>query len=195
MNNNQSFSFPNSSSVVLDRVMEAYGFTTKIQLALHFGMAASSLTARYKRDIFPADMVIQCSLETGANLEWLTYGTGSVFESMKLDLMKIEKFALIEGSLYQSGYYMLDKALFLQSPLPSSPICLSHENVTYIIDKSFNSINDGEWLIIIDDEYSLRTLTKMPQQKVRVSNAGISFDCDMSALEVAGKVSAKFEVI
>lgn len=48
------------SSEVLDRVIEAYGFTSKLQLADHFAMASSSLSASFKRGVFPADMVVRC---------------------------------------------------------------------------------------------------------------------------------------
>ncbi len=66
-----NFKFPNSSAEALDRVVDAYGFTMKMQLADHLGIAASSLSARYKRDVFPSDIVLQCVMETGADLQWL----------------------------------------------------------------------------------------------------------------------------
>ncbi len=58
---------------VLDRIIEAYGFSSKIMLAEHFEMAASSLSGRYRRP-FPADMVVRCMAETGVTLEWLVTG-------------------------------------------------------------------------------------------------------------------------
>lgn len=67
---------PTNSAEVLDRVCEAYGFTTSLQLAEYLDMASSSMSARRTRGVFPADIVVKCSLETGFNLEWLTTGEG-----------------------------------------------------------------------------------------------------------------------
>jgi hypothetical protein len=47
-----SFEQIGHSSDVLDRVVDAYGFTSKLQLADHFDMASSSLSARFKREYF-----------------------------------------------------------------------------------------------------------------------------------------------
>ncbi|STQ42846.1 Bacteriophage CI repressor helix-turn-helix domain [Ewingella americana] len=46
---NFALNFDADSAPVLDRVIEAYGFTQKMQLAEHLDMAASSLSSRYKR--------------------------------------------------------------------------------------------------------------------------------------------------
>ncbi|HCM9038376.1 TPA: helix-turn-helix domain-containing protein, partial [Salmonella enterica subsp. enterica serovar Paratyphi B] len=61
--------FDVDSAPVLDRVIEAYGFTSKLMLAQHLDIAASSLSSRYKRGGFPSDIVVRCVAETGANLE------------------------------------------------------------------------------------------------------------------------------
>ena len=39
--------FEGDSTPVLDRMIEAYGFTSKLMLAQHFDMAASTLSGRY----------------------------------------------------------------------------------------------------------------------------------------------------
>jgi hypothetical protein len=113
------------SSDVLARVLEAYGFTSKLQLAEHFNMASSSLSARFKRGIFPADMVVRCVAETGASLEWLSTGQGKKFDDDQLDIMKFSKKKLVDGQLYHSGFVMFDKIFFKPgNPLPSDPICV-----------------------------------------------------------------------
>lgn len=42
--------FSQGGNDTLDRVIEAYGFRTKVALAEHLGIASSSLANRYKRD-------------------------------------------------------------------------------------------------------------------------------------------------
>lgn len=178
------------SSDVLDRVVEAYGFTSKLQLAEHFDMASSSLSARFKRGIFPADMVVRCVAETGASLEWLSTGQGKKFDDDQLDIMKFPRKKLVDGQLYDSGYVMFDKVFFRAgTPLPSKPLCIQDEKAQYIVDQEFNEVFDGEWLVGIEGKISIRTLTRIPIRKVRVSGVGMAFDCALEDIQVMGRVT------
>ncbi|MCE9890941.1 helix-turn-helix domain-containing protein [Kluyvera intermedia] len=177
------------SSEVLDRVVEAYGFTSKLQLAEHFDMASSSLSARFKRGIFPADMVVRCVAETGASLEWLSTGQGKKFDDDQLDIMKFPRKKLVDGQLYESGYAMFDKVFFRAgSPLPATPFCVLDEKAQYILDQEFAEVFDGEWLVNIEGKISIRTLTRIPVRKVRVSGVGMAFDCGLEDIEIVGRV-------
>lgn len=109
------------SSEVLDRVIDAYGFTSKLMLADHFDMASSSLAGRYKRGGFPADMVVRCVAETGASLEWLATGQGRKFDDEELDILKMPRRKIVDGLLYDAGMYMLDKVSFLPGTLYQIP--------------------------------------------------------------------------
>ncbi|EPV2478715.1 TPA: phage repressor protein CI [Enterobacter hormaechei] len=177
------------SSDVLNRVIEAYGFTSKLQLADHFEMASSSLSARFKRGIFPADMVVRCVAETGASLEWLSTGHGKKFDDEELDIMKFPRKKLVDGQLYDSGYVMFDKVFFRAgTPLPTTPICVQEEKAQYILDQQYSEVFDGEWLVNIEGKTSIRTLTRIPVKKVRVSGVGMAFDCSIDDIEVIGRV-------
>ncbi|QTC51084.1 phage repressor protein CI [Pantoea agglomerans] len=190
MRDNGKFTLPTDSALVLDRVCEAYGFGTSLQLAEHLDMAASSMSARRKRGTFPADIVVQCVLETGASLEWLTTGAGKKFEDDSSDILKLPRKKLIDGILLDSGFVMLDKAFFREgSPLPTDAFCLLDENAQYIIDRKFCEIFDGEWLVNIEGKISVRTLGRIPIRKVRVSGIGMAFDCNLDDINVIGKIA------
>lgn len=177
------------STPILDRVIEAYGFTQKLQLAEHLEMAASSLSSRYKRGVFPADIVVKCIAETGVNLEWLATGKGKKFNDDELDIMKFSSKKLVDGQLYDSGNVMFDKVLFRAGvPLPTNPVCVQDDKAQYILDRDFNEVFDGEWLVNIEGKISIRTLTRIPIKKVRVSGIGMAFDCDIDDIDVLGKV-------
>lgn len=184
-----SFQQIGHSSDVLDRVMNAYGFTSKLQLADHFDMASSSLSARFKRGIFPADMVVRCVAETGATLEWLATGQGRKFDDEELDILKMPRRKIVDGLIYEAGMYMLDKVSFLPGvPLPSSPICVLEGNNQFIVDTSFTEVYDDQWLVEIEGKTSIRTLTRIPIKKVRVSGVGMAFDCGIDDITVIGRV-------
>lgn len=181
--------FTKGGSDVLDRTIEAYGFSSKLALAEHLGIASSSLSMRYKRDIFPADIVVRCSLETGASLEWLTFGTGAPFDNQKVDVIKLSNYRLMNGQLVPASSVMFDKVMFKNTaPLPDEPISVQDGDTYSIVDKKFADVFDGKWLVDIEGKISVRELTRIPIKKVRVSGVGIPFDCDLEDLTVLGRV-------
>lgn len=181
---------PNEDNTqVLDRIIEAYGFSSKIMLAQHFEMAASSLSGRYRRPGFPADMVVRCMAETGVTLEWLATGHGKKFDDEELDILRLKKYKIIDGEEFDAGMAMFDKVLFKQGvPFPSEPIVVQDGQNYFIIDRKFAEVYDGKWLVRIDDKISIRELTRMPMQRVRVSGVGMAFDCELKDISVIGRV-------
>lgn len=186
---------PNTDSApVLDRVMEAYGFTQKMQLAELMNIAASSLSSRYKRGGLPADIMIKCMAETGVNLEWLATGQGRKFDSEELDILKIPRQKIVDGQLYDAGIVMLDKAIFPQGkPIPENPVCVLDVITQYVIEKNFSEVYDDEWLVEIEGKTSVRTLTRIPVKKVRVSGVGMAFDCSIDDITIIGRVVLKIK--
>lgn len=180
---------PANSAEVLDRVCEAYGFTTSLQLAEYLDIASSSMSARRTRGVFPADIVVKCSLETGVTLEWLTTGDGKKFDNDEIDIMKMTRKKLVDGHLYDSGTAMFDKVFFRAGlPLPTESLCIQDEKTHYILDMKFTEVSDGQWLVNIEGKTSIRTLTRIPIKKVRVSGVGMAFDCAIEDIEVIGRV-------
>ncbi|HCR2220520.1 phage repressor protein CI [Enterobacter hormaechei] len=181
--------FSKGGSEVLDRVIQAYGFTSKLALANHLDIASSSLANRYKRDFFPSDIVVRCMAETGATLEWLATGQGKKFNDEELDIMRMSRRKIVDGKLYDAGFLMLDKVTFLPGkPLPQSPLCVINGSQQYIIEQDFSEVYDDEWLVEIEGKNSVRTLTRIPIKQVRVSGVGMAFDCGIDDIKIIGRV-------
>ncbi|WP_063654082.1 phage repressor protein CI [Candidatus Arsenophonus triatominarum] len=180
---------------VLDRIVEAYGFNSKLMLAVHFNMAASSLSSRYKRGIFPADMVICCVAETGVNLEWLVSGQGKKFDDSILDTLEIENYKLVDRQICELGHVMIDKRMFPKNnPLPNDLISVINNEKHLIVNREFSDVFDGKWLVDIEGKISFRDLTLIPIKRVRVSGVGMAFDCDISDIHVIGRVIGEFMI-
>ena len=191
---NLQIEFSQGGSDVLDRVIQAYGFNTKLALAEHLDIASSSLANRYKRDFFPADIVVRCMAETGATLEWLATGQGRKFNDDELDIMKLPRKKIVDGKLYESGFLMLDKVTFLPGkPLPQNPICVIDNTMQYIVDREFTEVYDDVWLVEVEGKSSIRTLTRIPVGKVRVSGVGMAFDCGIDDIKIIGRVVLTIE--
>ncbi|ATM78706.1 phage repressor protein [Serratia fonticola] len=170
----------------IERMVEAYGFSTRQALCEQLGVSKSTLATRYMRDSFPSDWVIQCALETGVSLAWLTSGLGKMFSDTDTDLLTIEKKKIIDGQLFDSNYLMLDKT---NIPINfKSLIAIIDKDVTYISEKEYDSVDDGKWLIKIDENLSIRDITRTPGNRVRIKGTNSTFDASISEIDFVAKV-------
>lgn len=159
----------------IERMVEAYGYTTRQALCDHLGVSKSTLATRYMRDSFPSEWVIQCALETSVSLKWLVTGEGAMFTPDKSDIAFIETKKIIDGALLDSGHRLFDRALLPTNT--TSLLLIEDKDATYIVDKEFNEITDGTWLINLDEKISIRNIARLPNNKIRVSNDSVTFDC------------------
>lgn len=142
-----------------------------------------------RRPGFPADIVVRCMAETGVILEWLVTGHGKKFDNEELDVLRLRKYKIIDGEEFDSGIAMFDNILFKQGlPFPSEPIMVQDGQNYFIVDRKFSEVYDGKWLVRIDDKISIRELTRMPMQRVRVSGVGMAFDCELKDISIIGRV-------
>ncbi|MGC0849179.1 phage repressor protein CI [Pantoea agglomerans] len=59
---------------VLERMLSAYGFSMQKQLAEHLGIAKSNVAGWVQRGQVPGNAIVQCALDTGADVNWLVTG-------------------------------------------------------------------------------------------------------------------------
>nr|DAL28953.1 MAG TPA_asm: CI repressor [Caudoviricetes sp.] len=170
----------------IERLVEAYGFTTRQALADHLEVSKSTLANRYMRDTFPADWIIQCALETGTSLNWLTTGQGLKLSSQTATTEELAKFRLAAGKMVEDGSYVFDTS-FLPANL-SAPMVVLDGLTTYICEQKFAEVLDGHWLINIDGTYSIRLITRLPKGMIKISTANNSFECAFSDIEVIANV-------
>lgn len=178
--------FSSGGKKVIERLVEAYGFSTRQALCDHLGVSKSTMATRYMRDIFPADWVLQCAMETGTSLEWLSFGEGKKNNLTKHNVRALDKKILVNGKLEDSGSYIFDTS-FLPENL-NRPIVVSSENSELICDFDFDDVRDGKWLVNIDNELSFRKITRLPGGRIYVSNDHHSFECALIDLIIAAKV-------
>lgn len=171
----------------IERIMDAYGFGTRVQLADHMGVSKGGIGNRWMRDTFPYDWVIVCAAETKANLSWLMTGNGPMFDTKETDVISINNIKLINGVIHQASYNLFDLS-FLNKEI-KKPIQLIDGKDRYILETSFGDINDGLWLVEIDGAFSLKKISKIPNKKIKVSDDQVSFDCNVDDIRPIGRVS------
>ncbi len=149
---------------------------------------------RYKRDFFPADIAIRCMAETGVKLEWLATGKGKMHDDGRLDVLELPSKKLVDGEVFEAANLVLDKNFFPahQQP-PIKPEIVYDASNQYVVETEFKEIYDGKWLVNIEGKTNIRDLTRIPVNKVRVTGAGVPFDCGIGEIGILGRVISKIE--
>lgn len=106
-------------------MVNAYKLKTVKALCNHFDVGLSVITNRILRNSFPAEYVIQCALETGADLQWLCNGEGEPgIDGLQADkksievstevLEKLERIAALKssGAITNDEYQLLKSSIF-----------------------------------------------------------------------------------
>lgn len=114
-----------SAKNIIDRMVSAYKLKTMKALCEYFGVGISVLSNRVVRNTTPAEYIIQCALDTGANLLWLCTGEGEPnidgiktkkksIEFSNDDLEKLERIATLKnsGAITDDEYNLLKNSVF-----------------------------------------------------------------------------------
>ena len=117
-----------SAKNIIDRMVSAYRLKTMKALCEYFGVGISVLSNRVVRNTTPAEYIIQCALDTGANLLWLCTGEGepnidgikTEKKSIELSseaLEKLERIAALKnsGAITDDEYNLLKNSIFSKS--------------------------------------------------------------------------------
>lgn len=148
---------------VIERLVEAYGFNTRQALCDHLGMSKSTMATRYMRDIFPADWVLQCVVETGVSIEWLVSGKGTMNTSDAKSLMDIETHELRNGEAVVLGAFRIDQSLLLKKR--ESPLAIKSNQHIYICDREDFILSDGFWLVQIEEKLNIKKINVISVKK------------------------------
>jgi len=179
---------------VIERILKAYGFSTRISLCKQLGVSQSTMANRYSRDTFPADWVIVCHLETGASLEWLSTGQGAVHAiNEEKQTVSIKRIDITNGIINPKSDVFIDKALLPEGL--NAPFLLTVDKTSYLADSYDGELVDGYWFIEIDGISSVREVYRFPGGRVRIENGKASFECNASDVKVLGKIITKTEFI
>lgn len=170
----------------IERICEAYGFTSRNQLARHLGITNSSLGSRVLRDNFPADIALRCSLETGASLLWLVTGDGAVFDHSSSDTLRLPAFKFEGSTLVKSSSFLFDKVM-IPDHIGNLEIIIEG-NVKYLVDKAEYAAADGNYLIEYSGTQSIKELTLLPGNRLRIDWGKYPLDCTIGAVNIIGKV-------
>lgn len=185
--------FKTGGRKIIERLVEASGFTTRQALCDHLGVYKSTLATLYMRDIFPAEWLIQCELETGIKLSWLLTGEGNKFDNLESEIILLPKKKIIDDDVVDACIVTFDKVLL---PTDSKNLFLITDGDNfYIAEKIYNKVDDGTWLLKIENKFCIREIGLIPNTKVRIENGKFSFDCGIDEMVFKEKTIAFIQFI
>ncbi|EKS8512291.1 phage repressor protein CI [Salmonella enterica subsp. enterica serovar Uganda] len=187
----------------INRLIKAYNFSSRQQLCDHLSVSKSTMANRYLRDSFPAEWVIQCALETGVSLLWLTTGQGDKNDNnaqensfgfvnqthikplSEVVAPEIDKATLDGGALVDQGKVILDNSLIPQNM--TNPWLIHTDDGSYLVDRSGTPPVNGVWLVDIDGIKTIAKLARIPGNRLVVHQGESSFECSLDDIEVVGR--------
>ncbi|KAA6046668.1 phage repressor protein [Pantoea sp. Bo_7] len=189
-----NFSSQSGGKEAILRILQAYGFSTRQALCSRMGVSQSTMANRWMRDTFPHDWLIACHLDTGASLLWLTTGEGDPMTDKATDAG-----LRLQLKTISNGVFISDEQIRYDSHLVPSettnPFLVEFEASFYLVDEFTGEINDGIWLIKIDDFVSVRRINRLPGKRLRIENGPASFECAPEDITVLGKVVSKTDYL
>lgn len=177
---------------ILQRIMQAYGFTMQKELGDHLDIPSGTMSAWVRREHFPGDVVIVCALDTGASLYWLATGNGGLYESNvtlpteQTALATIRKYRLENGELKKTGNWLADPSMIPDNH--DGLMFVEGMGKSWLVDISAKNIANGRWLISIDGAMDVFNVIRLPGNIVRLSNGSAEFECNLSDITPSGTV-------
>ncbi|EQC0194561.1 helix-turn-helix domain-containing protein [Enterobacter hormaechei] len=181
--------------IVLRRILDAYGFKLQKELGDHLNIPSGTMSAWIRREHFPGEVVIVCSLETGVSLLWLATGLGSMYETtsdvnqnplISPEIKQIAKFSIHTGSLINNGAWYCDESLIDTSV--KTPALVEKNSLRWLVDLETKNIANGRWLIDVDGTCDVYDIARLPGNKLAVKNDSSQFECLVNEVICVGMV-------
>lgn len=178
---------------ILQRIMQAYGFTLQKELGDHLGIPSGTMSAWVRREHFPGDVVIVCALDTGVSLYWLATGNGGIHEqkaedasSLPVGLKQLPKYSIHTGQMVKSGMWFCDASIIDTKVI--NPVHVEKNGHGWLVDLDVKNIANGRWLIDVDGTCDVYDIARLPGNKLTVKNDSSHFECLVSEVICVGMV-------
>lgn len=179
---------------VVERMVTAYKLKTVKALSDRLNVGVSVISNRINRNTFPSDLVIQCALETGANLLWLCTGKGdagiSDITTNYSGLMSVPRYLLVNGKLNEMKNADLDRTMLPDEI--NTPEIVKLGTTHYVVDKKFD-ITNGKYVIAIEGSTGIYDLYRVPVNKVVISGGNLPKELELNIDDIT--VFAKIAVV
>ncbi|BBQ88140.1 phage repressor protein [Raoultella ornithinolytica] len=182
---------------ILQRIMQAYGFTMQKELGDHLDIPSGTMSAWVRREHFPGDVVIVCALDTGASLYWLATGIGPMNEqhaqvqpeqliALPAGLRQITKYSIHTGQLTENGMWFCDDSLIDSTVV--NPALVEKNGQRWCVDLDAKNIANGRWLVDVDGTADVYDVARLPGNRLSIKNGSSQFECLVDEVNCVGMV-------
>lgn len=187
----------NGGKAVLQRILNAYGFTMQKQLCELLDISSGTVSTWIRRNYFPGDVVVACALDTGVSLAWLAAGEKDTSNECSQapdevkGILKIKKMKLIAGKLTDSGFCYFDQSLISSEII--TPLYIESASKSWLADFGRTDLSNGRWVIDIDGNCDIYDIARIPGSKINIVGKATSFECSVDDITPMGVVVQTFE--
>ncbi|EPN9542117.1 phage repressor protein CI [Cronobacter malonaticus] len=178
---------------ILQRIMQAYGFTLQKELGDHLDIPSGTMSAWVRREHFPGDVVIVCALDTGVSLYWLATGNGNMYEQKAVDtakmpvgLKQIAKYSIHTGQMVEVGLWFCDDSIIDTNVV--KPVLAEKNGQRWLVDLDAKIISNGRWLVDVDGTCDVYDIARLPGNKLVAKNNALQFECLVDEIKCVGMV-------
>lgn len=178
---------------VLQRILMAYGFTMQKQLGDLLDISSGTMSTWIRRGYFPGDVIVACALDTNTSLQWLATGEGNPGDNSQKTtvvssfLREIPFYKLEDGQMIADGATYIDSRIFHDSA--KSLALITNGVNSWYADLSSDRVGNGSFLLNIDDYIDIYDVTRLPGNKIKVSQESTSFECSIDDVSCVGLVT------
>ncbi|MEG0231057.1 MAG: phage repressor protein CI [Hafnia sp.] len=170
---------------ILERIMQAYGFTKQKELADLLGISTATISTWIRREYFPGDVVVACALDTGVPLGWLAIGSDLSKSIGLTTALQIPRYCIVGGKLLDSGDFLLDPSL-LSSVRVDGKLSIVFKNNEWFVIVETAKFYNGVWILDIDGVVDVFNVIKMPDDMLQVRNENGNFICHEKTINIIG---------
>lgn len=183
--------------IVLNRVLNAYGFKTQKELSDYFSISTATISTWIRREYFPGEIVIACALDTGVPLEWLALGQSlNKEQNITSDhFVKIDKYNLESGDLIRCGETVLDLNDLSEALVTSNLAKVHDSEKSYLVSFSTTNLFNGVWLLGVGNIFDVYEVSILPANKIKVIQGAASFVCELKDVTVKGLIISECRLL
>lgn len=199
MNSNQAklFAFEyQGGRTVTDRLLKVMNVKDYQTLASKLNIPKATISTWHSREQTPFEIISRIHLKTGVSMRWLLLGEGEMYEQATTTTVTKSKIMLNElknGQLKEVREMGIDDQTLADFGLEKEDVLAVRETGNiYFIDCSQISVSSGEYLIGIDEIFSISYLQKLPKKNISIefgnsSNSTVKQD----DIKIIGKIIKK----
>ncbi len=176
------------------RFVKALGLSQFKELTDKLGIGHGTVSTWHTRNQTPFEVAVRIHLSTGVSLKWLLLGEGEMYEGGKPNAatgkVELPYFELKNGDLIDKGKMFFDPQFLEGMPEAGNLLLLEHGGQKQFVDTSVNKAISGNYLVKIDDDYSITCLHKIPGKKIMMVHKSASIEIYDKDLDTIGFVVA-----